>query len=354
MLIKNNLINHGIASSLFYFKLLCTLLLEYSLFFYHDEGLKVLKVKMAALQVESRVGDLEWNLHVCEKLANEAAEKGAKWIIFPEFFTTGMAFDARIIGAIQPRDGGEALKFMLHLAKMNNAYIGGSFLIRNDDNTVRNTFFLVSPDGILGRHDKDIPTMWEHCFFEGGKDDGIVEVDGQQIGMAVCWEFMRSKTARRLKEKVDIIVGGNCWWSVPNWSPKFITGKWEKQNEKTSYECVRTFSTYVGAPIVHASHVGSFACQLPWAPVTYRGHYEGGAIIVDGEGNVLGFRDRREGAGVVVADVKIGRTTPARDIPNRYWLHPRGVVPAVAWHYQRWHGKRWYRKNVLAVNNNRE
>lgn len=33
-------------------------------------------------------GTRDKNLEACEKLANEAAAKGAKWIVLPEFFYT--------------------------------------------------------------------------------------------------------------------------------------------------------------------------------------------------------------------------------------------------------------------------
>ncbi|MGL5441167.1 MAG: carbon-nitrogen hydrolase family protein, partial [[Mycobacterium] stephanolepidis] len=37
------------------------------------------------------------------------------------------------------------------------------------------------------------------------------------------------------------------------------------------------------------------------------------------------------------------------EIPDRFWLHPRGALPTAAWHYQRWHGRRWYRRNMVSA-----
>jgi len=307
------------------------------------------EVKVAAIQLEPKIGDLHANLTACENMANEAGEKGAKWIILPEFFTTGMAFNAKIVDAIQSPNG-PALNLLSSLAKRHNAYVGGSFIVRDDDNAVRNAFFLASPNGIVGRHDKDIPTMWENCFYIGGTDDGILELDDQSVGVSLCWEFMRSQTARRLLGKVDVVVGGSCWWSVPPWLPKSVTKRWEEKNERTAHESVRTFATYVGAPIIHAAHVGEIECPLPWMPMNYKGHYEAGTMIVDSEGNTIAFRDRREGQGIVIGNVKIGRTEPKQDIPNKFWLHDRGPIPTFAWNYQRFYGKRWYKKNVAMKN----
>lgn len=309
------------------------------------------KMRVAAIQLEPVIGDVRHNLLVCEKLANEAGEKGAQWIILPEFFTTGMAFNERIKNAVLPYDG-EATKLLLKLAKRYQAYVGGSFLCRDQDGHVRNAFLLASPDRIVGRHDKDLPTMWENCFYIGGNDEGLIKVSEMTVGSVLCWEFMRSQTARRLREKIDIVVGGSCWWSVPKWYPKTITNKWENANSQTAIESVRTFATYVGAPVIHASHCGNIDCKLPWLPVRYRGYYEGGAMVVDAQGKILAMRKREDGPGVVVADVIFGKIPPQKDVPDRFWLHKRGPLPSFAWTYQRLHGRMWYKKHMLGKNPN--
>ncbi|WP_230126969.1 carbon-nitrogen hydrolase family protein [Bacillus sp. CECT 9360] len=304
------------------------------------------EVKVAAIQLQPVLGDVNANLLMCEKLADEAAAKGAKWIVLPEFFTTGMGFDERIASTALPPDG-KASTLLITLAKRHHAFVGGSFLCRDSDGHVRNAFLLASPEGvILGRHDKDLPTMWENCYYVGGEDDGIIHTPDVTVGSALCWEFMRSQTAHRVREKVDMIIGGSCWWSVPSWYPKSLTSKWETENAKTALESVRSFATLVGSPVVHASHCGPIECPLPLMPLRYRGYYEAGAMIVDQEGSVLAIRNRHEGPGVVVATVQPGRHQPKRDIPDQFWLYKRGQLPAFSWMYQRWHGKRWYAKHM--------
>jgi hypothetical protein len=58
-------------------------------------------------------------------------------------------------------------------------------------------------------------------------------------------------------------------------------------------------------------------------------------------------RERREGAGVVVADIEPGRRPPLDEVPQRYWLHRRGPLAAFVWEYQRLHARRWYRRHAL-------
>lgn len=85
---------------------------------------------------------------------------------------------------------------------------------------------------------------------------------------------------------------------------------------------------------------------MPWSPLGYRGHLEGGASIADGHGRVLAFRDRREGQGLAIADVEPGRVAPSEPIPERFWLHRRDPLAAFTWAYQRAHGRGWYPGHV--------
>ena len=80
---------------------------------------------------------------------------------------------------------------------------------------VRNAFFLATPEGIAGRHNKDIPTMWENCFYIGGTDDGLIKVGNLTAGVALCQEFNRTQTVARLRGKADIVVGGSFTWGAP-------------------------------------------------------------------------------------------------------------------------------------------
>jgi predicted amidohydrolase len=301
-------------------------------------------VLAAAVQLEARLADVAYNLEACERLGDEAGAAGARLIVLPEFFTTGIGFEPRLADAALAPDG-EATALLRRLASRHDAVVGGSFLCRDPDGEVRNAFLLVAPDGaIAGRHDKDLPTMWENAFYVGGSDDGIIEHDGVRYGTALCWELMRTQTVRRLRGRVDIVVGGSGWWSVP---PSWPAGRTlERRNEATARRAAEEFARYVGAPVVHAAHAGELRCRMPWMPGGYRGFYEGSSCIVDAAGAVLARRDRRDGEGVVAARVEPGAATPALEAPDRFWLHARGPAAALAWNLQRAHGRRYYRRHV--------
>ena len=47
-----------------------------------------MKIKVAAIQMNCKLGDVDANLEKAEGLLKEAVEKGAEWAIFPELFNT--------------------------------------------------------------------------------------------------------------------------------------------------------------------------------------------------------------------------------------------------------------------------
>lgn len=305
-------------------------------------------LRAAAIQLEAVVADLDANLRACERLTGEAAAAGAELIVLPEFFPTAIGFVPELAKAALPVDG-PATAFLFRMARRHETVVGGSFLCRDGDGNVRNAFLLVEPDGtVAGRHDKDLPTMWEHSFYIGGADDGVITLStGLRVGVAMCWELMRTSTVRRLRGQVDLVVAASCWWSQPvNWPPRTLARRIETRNCQRARRAAAEFARYVGAPVVHAAHAGRLNCRMPETRLCYEGHFEGAALITDAAGTVLGERHWSDGAGVIVADVQSGRRRPALPVPDRSWLHPRGLLAATAWHTQRLHGRRRYRSHV--------
>lgn len=308
-------------------------------------------LRVAAIQLEAELADVDANLDACERLADQAASQGARVIALPEFFPTGIGFVPELVDAILPVDG-PATALIVDLARRHDALVGGSFLCRDDDGHVRNAYLLAGPDGLVGRHDKDLPTMWENAFYVGGDDDGVlpatdpVSGDELTVGAAVCWELMRTQTVHRLRGRIDLAMTGSGWWSIPGWPPAPLFRRWEQANAATAQRAAAALASFVGAPVVHAAHAGPLRCRMPGTPLRYDGRFEGASLICNADGTVVAARSRDEGAGVVVADVQPGRTAPSARPPARFWLHRRGALPAAAWAYQRRHGVRWYRRHV--------
>ena len=131
----------------------------------------------AAVQLEARLGDVNYNLAKTNNLIDDAFRRGADLVIVPEFFTTGIAFHPSLLNAALPLEG-RALQLLCDKARRYNRPVGGSFIAIKQDRERYNTFVLAFPDGSYYSHDKDLPTMWENCYYRGGSDPGILETSG--------------------------------------------------------------------------------------------------------------------------------------------------------------------------------
>jgi predicted amidohydrolase len=301
-------------------------------------------MKAAALQIEAEVGNLDANLELCERYSNRAAAAGADWIVLPEFFSSGVAYRPELAQNAPPADGAPT-QLLRDLARRHGAHVGGSTLVRDRDGHVRNAFFLAGPDGeLLGRHDKDIPTMWENALYVGGGDPGRIETGELSVGVALCWELMRSQTAARLAGNVDLVLAGSGWWSIPLWPPRALTRRLQAANLRRALLAPSRFASYVGAPLVHAAHSGVLNCPWPLLGLSYYGHYQGGAMVCNETGTVLAVRQREDGPGFAIASIEPARR-PSAAVPEGFWLQRRGMVAALAWAYQNPHGRREYQRS---------
>jgi predicted amidohydrolase len=306
-----------------------------------------LRLRVAAIQMVPKLGDVAANLMQAEALVRQAIRRGAQWVILPEMFASGNAFHHGMLDAIRPING-EPARLLQQLAREGQAVIGGSFLASHEGR-VFNTFLLTFPDGSMSRHDKDHPTYWEACYYEGGKDDGVLKSPIGPVGSVLCWEFIRAQTAKRLAGKVRFVVGGSAWWTLPNDAPP-DSPLWADNLNMLKRSPPR-LARMLGVPVVHASLAGPFqgfySPELP--DVSYDSAYLGETMIVDAQGRILARMAQSEGAGVAVAEIDLpNRGVPIDPIPQDFWVPPE--MPA-AWKesWLRWltNGASYYRKVTL-------
>lgn len=310
-------------------------------------GSSATTLRVAAVQMRPRLADVDANLEQAEQLVTAAAKRGARWILLPEMFTTAAAFHPDLLSAIRPLDGTPS-QMLKRLSRRHQVVIGGSFLASRDGE-VYNSFLLTLPDGRQLRHDKDIPTYWERCFSREGRDPGVLSTPHADVGVALCWEMIRSTTLRRLQGRVQFLLGSSCWWTLSN--------DVEADNplrdinlgilQQAPLNCARL----LGVPVVHASHAGPFSGFFsPDLPdVAYDSHYLGESMVVNRKGEVLGRRSMAQGAGVVVADIELAQTPrPSQAIPDRFWIPEILPLPwQASWERWRVSGKRYYETVTL-------
>jgi predicted amidohydrolase len=303
-------------------------------------------MKIAAVQMVAEFANVEANLNMVERLTNDAFLEGAEWVILPEFLTSAMGFHPKM-QKIARDINGKPMKILKSLSSKHNGVVGGSFVAYRENN-VYNTWLLVFPDGTTYFHDKDQPTMWENCYYIGGKDDGVLETPIGNVGVAMCWELIRTRTAKRLINKIDFLVGGSCWWTLPEKHFPGFPQRLHQQILDILIETPAKLAKMLGVHVVHASHAGNFKCKMPLIPrFPYESYYQGETQIVDGSGKILARMKREEGEGFIIADINHKKKwEPSEPIPDSFWIPDLPRQIKFIWWYQNKHGRRYYRKKV--------
>jgi N-carbamoylputrescine amidase len=300
-------------------------------------------MKVAAVQMTASLARVDHNLERAGELLEEAFRRGCEMVVLPEFFPSAVGFSPVMKTAARPFNG-PVLEMMLEAARTHGGYVCGSFIAtRGADNY--NTWVIASPDGSFTTHDKDQPTMWENCYYRGGSDDGILKTPLGPVGVAMCWELVRTRTARRLRSKVDLLVGGSCWWGLPGPAIPLPTKKsTSRRNLEIMRDTPARMARLLGCPVVHAAHAGDLTCRMPWVPLLpYRSHFLGETQIVNAKGEVLARLPREAGEGIITAEIEPGRVEPSEDIPEGFWIPSLPPLIRFAWFYMNLHGALYYR-----------
>jgi predicted amidohydrolase len=298
-------------------------------------------IRVAAIQMKAKIGDVNANLTSAERLVRRAFEKGAQMVILPEFFTSAMAYNPKMLEAVCPING-KPMQLLKSLAKEYKGIVGGSFIALREQNAY-NSFVLAFPDGNIFIHDKDYPSYEENRYYIGGQDSGILDTPAGSIGVALCLEFVRSATAKRMLGKVDIVVGGSCWWTDNPYNPA------DSISLAILKKTLSRYARMLGVPVVHASHIGTVDnysdsdLSKPRKRV-----YLGETQIIDRAGKILSRMSYEDGEGVILADVTLGEIkVPHEAIPDCFWFPGFPQQWIKAWERDLVEGHKYYQEKAL-------
>lgn len=306
-------------------------------------------VKISAIQPHLKVGAVDNNLQRIEGLIRDAYQSDQPDIIvLPEAMTSPNVYAAQNRYVPQTLDG-SALRFMRNLAQELNIILSGGFLCTRGQHAY-GTYVLVEPDGTTHLHDKDIPTAWEHHFYKGGSDDGVIDCAtlNCKVGLMSGWEWARFATAQRVRQAgVKLVLGGMCWYSMPtNWYG--LAGRWMRKEhdiyKQQSYALPQQVARLTGVPVVHAAHVGAVRCKTPLLPwVNWETEMVGETQICNQEGLILARLSMQDGEGFISASVELTTPKPLDAIQHRYWIPDMTATSSAAWHLGNIHGDMSYR-----------
>ena len=160
-------------------------------------------MRVALFQAAGTPGDVAANLAAVRRVAHEAAEAGARLVIFPEAFVTGYNIGPELLLALaEPADGAQVRELRTIAAEAGVALLVGYAELEGDD--VYNSAVLIERDGqvLLNYRKTHLYGDLDRAAFAAGEALApVVELDGVKVGVLVCYDIEFPEPARALAER---------------------------------------------------------------------------------------------------------------------------------------------------------
>jgi len=174
-------------------------------------------VKIAGLQVDTKILRKESNLARSLELIELTAKEGARLIILPECALTGYCFSSleEAFPVAEPIVGPSTEQVMAACRELNVYVVLG--LLERDGDKCYNTAVLLGPHGLVGKHRKlHLPYMGIDRFVEPGDLPlTVYDTEVGKIGMGICYDLMFAEHSRVLAlQGADILVFPSSWPKV--------------------------------------------------------------------------------------------------------------------------------------------
>jgi predicted amidohydrolase len=171
--------------------------------------------KIAGVQMDCRIGDLAANLEAARRGLHEAADLGARLIIFPECVLSGYCFADRDHGwACSEPLPGPASEVLARDCRRRGAFVIAGLLERGENGELFNSCLLVGPEGYLGSYRKiHLPYLGIDRFTTpGDRPFAVHDLGGLRVGINICYDGSFPESARVLTLLgADLVVLPTNW-----------------------------------------------------------------------------------------------------------------------------------------------
>ena len=153
-------------------------------------------MKIGYIQTNPIFGNKDHNFKEIERLTINLK---ADLIVLPELFATGYTFISKEEAISLSEDiEGETSQFLMNIANSTGAVVIGGFAEKEGE-SIYNSAMIVSREEVLGTYRKIHLYYKEKLWFSpGDKSLQIFKVNGVNIGIMICFDWIFPETARSL------------------------------------------------------------------------------------------------------------------------------------------------------------
>lgn len=242
-----------------------------------------MEMMVAAVQMEAPPFELDRNLAVAGARIEEAAHRGAKLIVLPEFFHIGYTFDTRLRDHAEAVDGRTA-SWLRQWSRRTGACIGGC-IVESRVGRLHDTFVLAHPDGNLSSYRKRFPAFFENTFFHAGTEIGIVQTCLGRIGIMICWDMIHLRLAKELTGKIDLLIISAAWPNLRQGSMP-LPGFSHWISRQPIRQPMR-LAAKLGVPVVFSNHSGPFSIRVPGLRFRYQSPFAAHSAVIESDGSLV-------------------------------------------------------------------
>ena len=171
-------------------------------------------LRVAAVQMDPKLGQVAHNRHAILGKLREAAAAGARLIAFPECALTGYGFGskAEAMEYAEPIPGPGVQTVAAACAALGVHAVFG--LLERDGDRLYNACALIGPAGLVGSYRKvHLPYLGVDMFTDpGDRPFAVHDAGGVRVGMHICYDGSFPETARALT-----LLGADLLVLPTNW-----------------------------------------------------------------------------------------------------------------------------------------
>jgi len=163
-------------------------------------------LRFAIVQMKSLDHDIDGNLRQATTYVEEAAARGAQFVLYPEFMPTGSYLSSDTWDSAEPSNGKTA-QWLKSTSKRLQVWLGAGFF-EADGEDFYDTFVVTTPEGQeAGRVRKALPAEGEAHFFRGELGPHILHTAIGNIGIGICAEsYYCMLPTELIKQSADLVL----------------------------------------------------------------------------------------------------------------------------------------------------
>ena len=177
-------------------------------------------VKVAAVQFDPKIGEVEANLKAILTRLDEAASSGARLIVFPECALTGYGFESKdeAMPYAEPVPGPSTREVAAACDRLGVHVVLG--LLERDGDRLFNVATLIGPGGVVGTYRKiHLPFLGIDRFVDPGDQPlAVLNAGDLRVGLHICYDGTFPETGRVLT-----LLGADVLILPTNWPIQSVT-----------------------------------------------------------------------------------------------------------------------------------